>query len=485
MSVYNVIVPLNLSFCDDDDDDDDDDNLISPILPLLYYGKHLQYVETLAKRLDQSYEGALTNHLRLSGVYWSISTMFLLCGDDVKEVHERMKNLLPSNITTTTTTTTTTSPLDTISIVEWIDTCYDPLSGGYGGDTGHDGHVLYTLSALQLLAMTNSLHRITDERRQSIRNFLSSLQQPDGSFVGSLNSTICHHDDNDNNDDDNNNNFEGEIDTRFTYCVLASFQLLQYNLLDKDSIISLDRTIQYLWKCANSLDGGFGTTLGAESHAGQIFCVIASLSMTQSLVPKMSSSTQTTTMTTTNSFVSWYHRLAGWLCERQCDSGGLNGRPEKQADVCYSWWILSAMTILGIDSYLDRPKLASFILQSQDPDDGGIADRPDDMADIFHTFFGLSGLSLLGYLTVAPHDDDDGDDGDATSTMTLDTKLDASQEQQEQSTPECLPKFGQIDPVYALPVSVVQKLGLTAQIIVRSGKPIDERWKTYNVVTME
>lgn len=39
--------------------------------------------------------------------------------------------------------------------------------------------------------------------------------------------------------------------------------------------------------------------------------------------------------------------LGWWLCERQCDSGGLNGRPEKQADVCYSWWILSALRILG------------------------------------------------------------------------------------------------------------------------------------------
>ena len=34
--------------------------------------------------------------------------------------------------------------------------------------------------------------------------------------------------------------------------------------------------------------------------------------------------------------------LAWWLAERQCDSGGLNGRPEKQADVWYSWGILSA-----------------------------------------------------------------------------------------------------------------------------------------------
>ena len=39
--------------------------------------------------------------------------------------------------------------------------------------------------------------------------------------------------------------------------------------------------------------------------------------------------------------------LLWWLSERQCDSGGLNGRSEKQADVCYSWWILSSLSILG------------------------------------------------------------------------------------------------------------------------------------------
>lgn len=29
--------------------------------------------------------------------------------------------------------------------------------------------------------------------------------------------------------------------------------------------------------------------------------------------------------------------LAWWLCERQLPSGGLNGRPEKLPDLCYSW----------------------------------------------------------------------------------------------------------------------------------------------------
>lgn len=39
--------------------------------------------------------------------------------------------------------------------------------------------------------------------------------------------------------------------------------------------------------------------------------------------------------------------IGWWLRFRQVDSGGLNGRPEKQCDLCYSWWTLSAMKMLG------------------------------------------------------------------------------------------------------------------------------------------
>lgn len=52
----------------------------------------------------------------------------------------------------------------------------------------------------------------------------------------------------------------------------------------------------------------------------------------------------------------------------------------------------------------------------QDEIHGGISDRADDECDVYHTFFGIAGLSILGY-----------------------------------------PDLEQIDPVYALPVSVVNK----------------------------
>ncbi|GIM16103.1 hypothetical protein Vretimale_18761 [Volvox reticuliferus] len=92
------------------------------------------------------------------------------------------------------------------------------------------------------------------------------------------------------------------------------------------------------------------------------------------------------------------------LCERQTKTGGLNGRPEKLQDVCYSWWCLSCLSILGHLHWIDREALTRFILDCQDEEDGGISDRPDDMADVYHTFFGIAGLSLMGYPGLAPID---------------------------------------------------------------------------------
>ena len=88
--------------------------------------------------------------------------------------------------------------------------------------------------------------------------------------------------------------------------------------------------------------------------------------------------------------------LGWWLSERQTPTGGLNGRPEKKPDVCYSWWVLSALCIMQRLSWIDGAQLAEFVLQCQDAEDGGMSDRPGNMADIFHTFFGIAALSLLG-----------------------------------------------------------------------------------------
>lgn len=97
-------------------------------------------------------------------------------------------------------------------------------------------------------------------------------------------------------------------------------------------------------------------------------------------------------------------RLGWWLCERQLPNGGLNGRPEKLEDVCYSWWVLSSLAMIGKKHWINGDKLIEFILSAQDHDGGGIADRPGDVADVFHTLFGICGLSMLEYPNLAPVD---------------------------------------------------------------------------------
>lgn len=116
------------------------------------------------------------------------------------------------------------------------------------------------------------------------------------------------------------------------------------------------------------------------------------------------------------------------MAERQTPSGGLNGRPQKLQDVCYSWWCLSALAILGRLDWIDRDALTAFILSCQDEEGGGISDRADDAVDVYHTFFGIAGLSLLGY---------EGLD--------------------------------EIDPVYALPRHLVRRLGLPSQRLAAPG----------------
>jgi len=104
------------------------------------------------------------------------------------------------------------------------------------------------------------------------------------------------------------------------------------------------------------------------------------------------------------------------------------------------------MSILNKVSWINEDKLARFILTCQDDEDGGIADRPNDMPDVYHTFFGIAGLSLLGHLHVK------GEEG-----------------------------YRKIDPVYALPTDLVQRLHLPGQVVTQSNAPVNERLSMYDV----
>jgi geranylgeranyl transferase type-2 subunit beta len=148
----------------------------------------------------------------------------------------------------------------------------------------------------------------------------------------------------------------GEMDTRFTYCAVCALSLLgRLDALDSA------KTVESIARCRN-FDGGFGMVEGAESHAsygpppasspaeltsGPVWTAVGALAILQRLD------------------VVDLDMLSWWLCERQLPVGGFNGRPEKLEDVCYSWWVLASLAILGRVDWINGDKLAGFILSCQ------------------------------------------------------------------------------------------------------------------------
>jgi len=292
----------------------------------LYTDLHVQFIQALDEQTD-NLEYWYAEHLKLSGVYWGLTSLALL-------------NRLDA--------------LDKTEVVKFVVSCYHPTIGGFGGHPGHDPHLLYTLSALQILAIYDFLDTLPSPLdRALITQYIVQLQGPDGAFRGDE---------------------WGETDTRFTYAALNALALL-------NSVTNIDMAgaARSLLTTQNP-DGGFGAHQGSESHAGQIFTCVSGLAILGVL----------DTIETTRDQLCW------WLCERQLPCGGLNGRPMKLEDVCYSWWVLSALKVLGRAEWIDLKKLKGFIISCQDSEKGGFSDRPDHVGDVFHTLFGLAGLSLLG-----------------------------------------------------------------------------------------
>lgn len=293
--------------------------------------KHADYIASFSNIWEgaDKLEHVATEHFWMSGMYWGLTAMALMGRLD---------------------------QMDSAQILDWVLSCYHPDDGGFGASPRNDSHMLATLSAVQILALLDELHRLDTDK---VVAYIAGLQQPGGSFAGDK---------------------WGEIDTRFTYCAL-----LACSILGRMQSLDVAAAVDFVKACKN-FDGGFGCTPGNESHAGQVFTCIGALSLAGRLDAA------------DRDLVAW------WLCERQTRSGGLNGRPEKLQDVCYSWWCLSCLSILDRLHWIDQKALTHFILYCQDEDDGGISDRPDDMADVYHTFFGIAGLSLMGYPGLAAID---------------------------------------------------------------------------------
>ena len=269
---------------------------------------------------------------------------------------------------------------ETERTMEWIRRLYvvneDGLAGFHGGNSlrdrerghlrsrDHPGHIAMTYTALACYRILGG-----DARRdfdcEAILRGIKALQRPDGSFDSSMEG--------------------GENDMRFVFCAAAVCHMLG----GFDRGMDVDRMSDYVRRSI-SYEGGIGQGPGLEAHGGSTYCAVASLSLAGRLETGLD--------------VSQRRRLTRWCVMRLED--GFNGRPNKPADTCYSFWVGATLRLLS--PFDDVPgfigKSSGFVLDTQDGLVGGLSKWKDNSPDPLHTYLGLGGLALSGYPGLAEFD---------------------------------------------------------------------------------
>ncbi|CAL5999038.1 Geranylgeranyltransferase_type-2 subunit beta [Hexamita inflata] len=232
-------------------------------------------------------------------------------------------------------------------ILDFIMSCYDERTKLFSAYLGGDGHILYTFNALTTLLTLNSLD-LVKEIAFDLKSGIQALQHEFG-YYGDL--------------------ILFEVDSRFTMSAVGSLYVLKNHFKNETLFLTDSEQTQILTALLNQMnpDGGFGASIGQESHAANLYCALGSIKMMNKIhqIPSQV-----------------MNKIRFYLIQRQTASGGFNGRPEKQQDTCYVNWCGVPLKILGLK--FAEEQLKKFVLSCQD---GGFADRPEDEVDLFHTHF--------------------------------------------------------------------------------------------------
>ncbi|KKZ58606.1 protein farnesyltransferase/geranylgeranyltransferase type-1 subunit alpha [[Emmonsia] crescens] len=348
------------------------------------------------------------------------------------------------------------SPAERKGYIDWIYHCQVP-SGGFRGFSGtifgdsirtpenecwDPANVPATFFALMaLIVLGDDLSRVN--RRECLL-WLVRMQREDGSFGEVLGS---------------GGQIEGSNDLRFCCCAAG----IRYILRGKDvdylrdiGDIDVGRLISHIEAC-QSYDGGFSVSPMTESHAGLTYCAVASLSFLGCIPPtgirQGSFVTPTATTTTTANFED----LISWLAWRQTveledaeeyESGtenkkateegfnvtkvegsiddqisalpdipstsqrpsedfhwaGFNGRSNKIADTCYSFWVTGTLGIMDSLNVIDAEANRRYLLEKTQHIIGGFGKCVGDPPDILHSYLGLASLGLFDEAEIASVD---------------------------------------------------------------------------------
>lgn len=206
---------------------------------------------------------------------------------------------------------------------------------------------------------------------------------------------------------------------------------------------------------SQSYDGGFSESLGHESHAGYAYCAVGALALLDRPVEGGTSDSATREQET--SYTHYTQRrllqegigdIPGFIsclvsrqfsyleaqekkAEEEDDEDpetanfqmaglslsdpahedskhiGYNGRCNKVADTCYTWWVLGSLSIVGVldGTTSSSPAMVgpealkaarTFLLDKTQHAIGGFGKRAGDPPDVYHSSLGLFALATMG-----------------------------------------------------------------------------------------
>lgn len=266
----------------------------------------------------------------------------------------------------------------------------------------------------------------------------------------------------------------GGKDMRYCYLAATIRWILRGEGEDEEEDIDVDALLAHIRR-SQTFDGGFSESFRHESHAGYAYCAVAALALLdrpdeeveaekedeetagaeaeagakaeQTPYYKRSQALQDG-ISDIPGFISFLvSRQFAYLDPKTADGGaegdndddadcanfqlaslsladpdepprhvGFNGRCNKVADTCYTWWVLGSLSVLGVlgnghdgpapDKNRDRNNTVDpaalraqrdFLLDKTQHAVGGFGKRPGDPPDIYHSSLGLAALATMGY----------------------------------------------------------------------------------------
>lgn len=320
----------------------------------LFHHKHVVYFKRVLHVLPVH---QLDTH-RISVAYFALSGLDLL--NSLGDIEDQRENIIEWIYSLQVQPNESGSNLDQCGFrgCPMMGHSYDTEKAKYQQIPYDSSNIAMTYTSLaSLLILGDDLSRV---HKKAVIQGVRSLQQFDGSFVSVLEGS--------------------ENDMRFVYCASCIC-----HMLNDWSGMDVEKTVSYIVQSL-SYEGAFGQRPYNEAHGGSTFCAVGSLYLMNRLHTALSENQLTA--------------LRRWLLRRQ--DAGFTGRPNKDADTCYSFWVGAALEMLGVLDLTNVTFNRSFVLSTQSPITGGFSKYPNHTPDPLHSYLGLAGLALIGEPNVGP-----------------------------------------------------------------------------------